>query len=402
MSALSLLTQSETVECRDISIGVELPSYDSGYNSSESHSQSVYLPVEEALDDESLLFHTHGYKKVHKLSDTLQGDLYKARDINKGDSFVAIKRTNRDLFEQRIAIEDDTNFCVSENILKEASILKMITVDNAPIGGYIAKYIDFFESSSNYYLVVEYVPSETNLKQFVSKARQWITNGKLPTNQYRKMMKYVLWQLCVTIEWLHQCMHCCHLDICMENIMLVNCNLIATKDGMQINPNIAIKLVDFGVSEVFDGSFVCEKNKWGYLSLENEGYFSPNVFNGSRFNAMCNDNWCLGMILFECLAFSKLYTPVTMHEPDSGYQALCARALGPHLVANDMLRYFSPDSLSLLGGLLTTKESSRLRGMNILMHPWFKMYFKRYRKKIIKKFTQKTKLNGTGFPFYRL
>ena len=163
--------------------------------------------------DEDALFNQNGYKKLYKLCDTLQGELYKAEIINNKYDLhkhhVVIKKTDKTLLQQRITISDDGfNFCVSENIIKEALILQILTIHNCPIGNYIIKYIDFFESDSNYYLVMEYIESEMNLKQFINKAHQYINNGKLSIKSYQTSIKYLLWQLFVTITWLHQSLRC--------------------------------------------------------------------------------------------------------------------------------------------------------------------------------------------------
>eukprot|EP01084_Bolivina_argentea_P312939 541832_1 len=154
--------------------------------------------------DEDCTLAEHGYTKVHKLSNTLQGDLWKAEDINTG-KYVAIKRTEKSLLKQGIAIdpEDNMSICVSENIIKEAIILKHLTVDNHCIGNHIVEYIEMFESDTDYYLVMEYIQSEMNLKQFIAKANEYKNDNKLKLKHYQKIMKYLYWQLIVTINWMH-------------------------------------------------------------------------------------------------------------------------------------------------------------------------------------------------------
>ena len=160
---------------------------------------------------------------MHKICNTLQGQLYKAKRISDMDDekkdvdekqrdstahqYVAIKRIDKELFQESIAIQDDMNFIVSENIIKEAFILKYLTVDNCPIGDYICKYIDFFESDDYYYLVIEYVYSEINLWNLYQR-HAYINDGKLELRKYQKIIKYILWQLFVTVNWMHNTVHC--------------------------------------------------------------------------------------------------------------------------------------------------------------------------------------------------
>ena len=61
---------------------------------------------------------------------------------------------------------------------------------------YIVKYIDFFEVDGSCYLVTEYVGDHT-LNQFVSMAFQYINDGKLNVKEYRRIVKYLFWQISV-------------------------------------------------------------------------------------------------------------------------------------------------------------------------------------------------------------
>eukprot|EP01084_Bolivina_argentea_P211071 359101_1 len=367
--------------------------------------------------NEDTVFHTHGYQKINKICDTLQGELYKSITLDK-QKYVCIKKTPKYLCNEQIAYENGTYFCVSKNICKEASVLKYLTVDNQCIGDYIVKYVNFFHSETDYYLVMEYIESETNLKQFISQAQKHIINGKLSMKEYSKMMKYLLWQLFVTIYWCHELMNCCHLDICMENIMLQHASFIEsdTKDEIHINPKISIKLTDWGVAECFYSDqttndirnktniFRCEKQG---LSIFNEGYFAPNVFNGYIYNAQLADNWSLGMIMFQCLTVGKqLYSALNMYKESSGYLALFHNKLAHYLSANNMLHYFNVNSFKILNSLLNVHEEKRLKGIDILKNDWFKLYFKRYKKQIVQKIhLQKQRLIDQQhmlktFPFY--
>eukprot|EP01084_Bolivina_argentea_P016946 31640_1 len=352
-------------------------------------------------------FATNGYQKLHKMGDTLQGQIYKAQNLTTGQ-YVAIKKTEKALSDQGIAIQDDTTFCVSENILKERQILKHLTVNNTCIGDHIIHYIDSFEDESSYYLVMEYIESEMNLKQFVTTAHKYIASNKLQRKHYQKTIKYLFWQLVVTIRWMHHDMLCCHLDLCLENIMLKNCSFKEDKDGqMVINPSVSIKLGDFGVSELFeradDCDFLC--NKTG-LSLENTPYLAPKVYSEEIYDGRKADMWSLGMIIFECLAGEPLYDPVDIwtsmkntYGEDSdetitnGYFALHNENLKHFLVKQKPLKCFTSDALELTLNLLHIDEDMRFEADKVLQHKWFKMYFKKYHKQIERKtMTQRKRL----------
>eukprot|EP01083_Nonionella_stella_P214462 772752_1 len=83
--------------------------------------------------DEYILFGKHGYNKVSKLRDTLQGELFKAYQICS-NQYVVIKKTNKSLFREGVAVEDGMRLCVSENIIKEALILQHLTMKNRCMG----------------------------------------------------------------------------------------------------------------------------------------------------------------------------------------------------------------------------------------------------------------------------
>ena len=189
-------------------------------DSSESLPCSILLQLTQCQED--IFLRQRGYQKIRKISDTLQGDIWECQIIS-GDNGqkeqaqkphiqtsnrIAIKRTDKYLFREKITIQEDINFIVDENILKESVILKHLTYDNQPIGDTIVKFIEFFESLTDYYLVEEYVPSEYTLKQFVHKSHEYLKNGQLNIKEYQKIIKFIFWQLCVTIQWMHQDMNC--------------------------------------------------------------------------------------------------------------------------------------------------------------------------------------------------
>ena len=76
-----------------------------------------------------------------------------------------------------------------------ALILHHLTIDNKPTANYIAKYIDFFEDDNNYYLVTEFIGG--NLSDFCNEAHEYIRNGKLKIKDWKKIIKYLFWQLSV-------------------------------------------------------------------------------------------------------------------------------------------------------------------------------------------------------------
>ena len=88
-----------------------------------------------------------------------------------------------------------------------------------------------------------------------------------------------------TLHWLQTVMHCAHLDLHAANVMVTDVHFA---DG-GISGNYQIKLVDFGVAEVFDVDadadaddskssstpFECMKQD---LTITDEIFQAPNVF----------------------------------------------------------------------------------------------------------------------------
>eukprot|EP01084_Bolivina_argentea_P054452 99852_1 len=370
--------------------------------------------IEWASIDEEVVFAFNGYKQLHKICDVLQGELYKGIQLSS-NKFVAIKRTDKSQYQKCITIQNNFSFLITENRIKESVILKHLTVNNRPIGDYIINFIDFFESTNYYYLVTEYINTETNLKQFIQTAHKYIANGILPLKQYLKVVKYLLWQLAVTIKWLHVDMSCVHLDICPENILLENCNFVTDNNGkVKVNPAISIKLADFGVAELFKpdrsrrnlkgySPFCCLKQN---LTLDNESFLAPQICKDELYDARSADIWSYGMVLFECFTGKKLYNgtdvwkllsqadteSVIAHSHlKNGYLALMSNALKKYIVMNNLSKYFNIYSFDLLINLLNMNENKRISAYDLLKHKWFAMYYKRYRKQIEAKYFDQQK-----------
>ena len=180
------------------------------------------LPVTSLLrmimeSDENIVISKNGYRKLDTLCNTQQGQLMLAeiqRSTKQNQLYgnigskVVIKRVNKDLNDQKIVKQDDGMiYCTTKSVLKEAMILKHLTVDNHPIGQYIVQFADFFESDSHYYLCMEYVDG-MNLKQFIETAQQYIKQNKLEIKHYHRAVKFILWQLIASLRALHDVYHC--------------------------------------------------------------------------------------------------------------------------------------------------------------------------------------------------
>lgn len=239
---------SDQLSLKDINDDITLETVSYPFEPEDYSVSQLLLRLQNVEEDVFLT--QKGYKKEEVICDTLQGQLLKCKKsgssmtdgVNKSSwsgmknwlngsyssssssstghkdggetskdgssGFYAIKKTDKQLFNQRISKQDNGfNICVEENIKKEAEILKYLTIDNKSTE-YIIKYVDFFESDTHYYLVMEYIEGNTNLKDFIYEAHEYINDGKLSLKEYQKIIKYIFWQLSAVLHWLHHDMHC--------------------------------------------------------------------------------------------------------------------------------------------------------------------------------------------------
>eukprot|EP01084_Bolivina_argentea_P159922 278539_1 len=175
-------------------------------------------------------------------------------------------------------------------------ILKSIAENKNAKNELIVKYIDAFESDEHYYLVQEYIEDSITLKEFVIKAHQYSKENKLKLSHYKKCITLILYQLAIVVNLLHNNHKLCHMDIAPENILLKQSDFIQNSDGsIDINPNLHIKLKDFGLAEQFEidnNTFECTKQ---FLSLDNEQYLCPDISDKNVYDGRGIDIWAFGM-----------------------------------------------------------------------------------------------------------
>ena len=183
------------------------------------------LRTEFSQAEQNKALYKHNYKYVDKICNTLQGELFRARvksteeekkiygqNIDKkvdiGKKYVMIKKTDKRLFEQKICIKDEMTYCIVEDVLKEACLLKYLTLEHSSNNRYIVAFIETFETDMDHYLVMEYIDGYVTLKDFIKQAFGYIKQKKLKYKEYTKMVKYIFWQIFASMHWLHVDMNC--------------------------------------------------------------------------------------------------------------------------------------------------------------------------------------------------
>ena len=181
--------------------------------SDSSFQMMEFLCCLETVEDDLVLI-KHGYEMVRVICNTLQGELIEAAVTKLVDNplhpnpHVAIKKIDKMPHINKLAEVDGMTFCVETDIVKEAMILKHLTVYNRCTANNIENFIDFFEGNGTLCLVVEYIESNMNLEQFVIEAHEYMESGKLKRKEYLQIIKYIFWEISVVLHWMHNDMHC--------------------------------------------------------------------------------------------------------------------------------------------------------------------------------------------------
>jgi len=362
--------------------------------------------------EEDLSWARRGFEKTRKLCDTLQGVMYLAVNTRNNGKKVAIKKASCKLHREGISIENGMSIVVDENIVKEAGILRYLTMQNNAIGDYVVKFVDFFKTHNSYFLCIDYIEQSITLGEYIRTVHHLIREKILSKRKHLRIMKYILWQISVALYWLHTDMSCTHLDLCSENV-LVRSTFQKTKAGnLLVSDKAHVKLVDFGCAEVFkDNDFQCDKFATG---TNREQYLAPKVFTHCEYDARTADMWALGIIVYEgyvgCKPFETI--PPGANSPDNnslsdapdcsnssrsdanypvdsennGYWAIYGGNVREHFMNNkallDKLSWRKPTDaeapLDLLVGLLDIKGETRLSASQVLLQKLFKSYYKIY------------------------
>ena len=127
-------------------------------------------------------------------------------------------------------------------------------------------------------------------------------------------------------------------------------------ENMLIDAESNIKLIDFGLSNTFDGPAALLRTACG-----SPCYAAPEMIAGRRYLGAPADLWSLGVCLFAMLCG---FLPFEDPDTPSLYKKILS---GAYAVADHVSR----DARSLIGGLLTTDPAQRFTVRDIYAHPWF-------------------------------
>lgn len=390
------------------------------YGSPFGESSSSSTRKEPNYNNDATILALHGFRKIKKMEDSLQGKIYLGETIvgheslqsqglkkKKKSKRVVIKKTYKSLHNQRETQMDGMNIVVDENIVKEAIILHHLTVDNKPAGSAICKLLAFFESAKAYYIVMEVAGTQT-LKEFVDRAHEYIRAGKLKVAHWKKICKYVSWQIAATLYWMHTDMNCAHLDLTLENIMISNGNFDIAEDGqVTIDRNLSCKIIDFGLAEIFNApcdkkqyfKFDFDENIVGPFHLNNKYQIAtnchqcPEIFDEEVYDGRKADMWSFGVLLFY-MHFGMYPYERQLAGEDEGFASLKNGEMRSYLDETLNLGHlFNNKLITLITACLCVDETKRFNVENVVTHSWFNTYFKRYAAKIKEQSAEQLKKN---------
>jgi len=339
--------------------------------------------VDTVFPSDTALLEQKGYRVLRKLSSAVQGEVFLAESLRSAERF-AIKRVNKELCRTKMTFEDEEglNELIDEDVKKEAAILRHLTLRKGATGDHIAKFIDFFESGTHHFLVTDYVDGVT-IAEMADTAHSLIVAGKLSRKQWLKTVKFILWQLTGAVHWLHTVYGCCHLDLCVDNIIIEKGEFEQQRDGSVTAPQqLKVKLVDFGVAELFpfqdsasSSSFACFKDR---LSVEHGAYVAPEVMDNAVYDARKADAWSLGIILYRLVTNSVPFVAEDIWQTHNGYAAIKKGCFAQWLREEHLLPLFGKKAAALLESLLHFDEARRPLCGEAMRAKWFTSYWQRY------------------------
>ena len=284
--------------------------------------------------------------EIYQINQNIFNSQYKyISTLAKGSFGTVIKsldlKTNKQVAVKIISKLNDAQEAINQ-LKKEVSVLKKTNHNN------IVKLYDFYETSSEIYIIMEYIKGGT-LKTYMKKNKE-----NLNENTTKKIIFYLL----NAINYLHK-LKIIHSDIKPENIMFQNEEDIST-----------LKLIDFGLS-----SFNNKENEYCGTFL----YMAPEIlFNNKKLLTNEIDIWSVGIIMYQLLNknihpfFNKfeLKKNKIFHKKDFLLQNLKNYEKSNKLIFHNE-NYISRKAKNLLFNLLQIKSKNRIQSNLALNHIWF-------------------------------
>ena len=218
---------------------------------------------------------------LNQFDGRLIGGRYEVREHIATGGMASVFKTWDHRVERFVAIKilrslDKNDLKAVERFRREARAAASLIHSNA------VTIFDFFEESSQYYLVMEYIHGPT-LKQLIAQRRHLQPHETLE----------IASQVCAVLQMAHN-RGFIHRDIKPQNIMLAS-------SGASINNsagagNLLVKLTDFGIVRVAEEAGLTNSG----IVLGTADYLSPEQARGEKLTAS-SDLYSLGVVMFEML-----------------------------------------------------------------------------------------------------
>ncbi|KAK3096879.1 hypothetical protein FSP39_004355 [Pinctada imbricata] len=212
---------------------------------------------------------------------------------------------------------------VRRNVRREAIVLQKLSHPN------VVRMYEVMETENSYYLVLEYAESGEFIKYLSIKKF-------LPEYECRKYIR----QIVSAVDHMHK-NNIVHRDLKLENFLL--------------DKNLDIKIIDFGLSNVF----------YGDTSLSTQcgspAYAAPEIFSNQKYGAGV-DIWSLGVCMYAMLIGSLPFVP----EPPTNIAQLHSLILK----GCDIPEGLSEECRDLLRRMLSVEPRKRIKMEDIFRHPW--------------------------------
>ena len=280
--------------------------------------------------------------EIYQINQNIFNSQYKyISTLAKGSFGTVIKsldlKTNKQVAVKIISKLNDAQEAINQ-LKKEVSVLKKTNHNN------IVKLYDFYETSSEIYIIMEYIKGGT-LKTYMKKNKE-----NLNENTTKKIIFYLL----NAINYLHK-LKIIHSDIKPENIMFQNEEDIST-----------LKLIDFGLS-----SFNNKENEYCGTFL----YMAPEIlFNNKKLLTNEIDIWSVGIIMYQLLN-KNIHPFFNKFELKKNKKDFLLQNLKNYEKSNKLIfhneNYISRKAKNLLFNLLQIKSKNRIQSNLALNHIWF-------------------------------
>ena len=274
------------------------------------------------------------------------GDYMIKETIGKG-TFSKVKLGINKITGEKVAIKilDKTKILEKEDldrIIREMSILSKMDHEN------VIKVFQIFEDSKNFLIIMEYCEGGELFNYIVKK-------GRLP----EKEASFFFYQIINGVEYIFS-KGIAHRDLKPENLLL--------------NKNNVIKIIDFGLSNFYDGQHNL------VTPCGSPCYASPEMVSGNDYNGFNIDIWAIGIILFAMICG---YLPFEDPENDKLFDQILKAEL-------DFPSHVSELCKDLIKKILVTDPNKRITINKIKEHNFYLMGKETYNETFNKQKNQNT------------